>query len=51
MAKSVRITEPARFVIEARSGRPSLKEMLAAFDPKRHGGEAMALRPVGREVL
>ena len=43
--------EPGRIVIEARSGQPSLEAMLAAFDPKRHGGEAMALRPVGREVL
>jgi antitoxin MazE len=43
--------QPGRIIIEARTGRPSLDEMLAAFDPKRHGGEAMALRPVGREVL
>ena len=43
--------QPGRIVIEARSGRPSLKAMLAAFDPKRHGGEAMALLPVGRELL
>ena len=43
--------QPGRIVIEARSGRPSLEAMLATFDPKRHGGEAMALRPVGREVL
>ena len=31
--------------IEARSGRPRLEAMLAAFDPKRHGGEVTALRP------
>lgn len=43
--------QPGRIVIEARSDRPSLEVMLAAFDPKRHGGEAMALSPVGREVL
>ena len=43
--------QPGRIVIEVRSGRPSLDAMLAAFDPKRRGGEAMALRPVGREVL
>ena len=43
--------QPGRIVIEARAGRPSLHAMLAAFDPKRHGGEAMALRPIGREVL
>ena len=43
--------QPGRIVIEVRSGRPSLDAMLAGFDPKRHGGEAMALQPVGREVL
>ena len=43
--------QPGWIVIEALSGRPSLEAMLAAFDPKRHGGEAMALRPVGREVF
>ena len=43
--------QPGRIVIETRRGRPSLEAMLAAFDPKRHGGEAMALRPVGRELL
>lgn len=43
--------QPGRIVIDARSERPSLAAMLAAFDPKRHGGEAMALRPVGREVI
>lgn len=29
----------------------SLERMLAAFDNERHGGEAMPLSPVGREVL
>ena len=43
--------QPGRIVIETRTGRPRLDAMLAAFDPQRHGGEAMALRPVGREVL
>lgn len=28
----------------------TLAQKLAAFDPHRHGGEAMATRPVGREV-
>ena len=28
---------------------PTLDAMLAAFDPKRHGGEAMAFAPVGVE--
>lgn len=29
----------------------ALDKKLAAFDPMRHGGEVMAARPVGREVL
>ena len=42
--------ERGRIVIEAVK-RPSLEQMLQAFDPKRHGGEAMAVKPVGREVI
>jgi antitoxin MazE len=29
----------------------TLEQKLAAFDPLLHGGEAMATRPVGKEVL
>ena len=43
--------QPGRIVIETRAKRPSLKAMLATFDPERHGGEVMVFRPVGREVL
>ena len=43
--------QPGRIVIETRAKRPTLESMLATFDPKRHGGEVMAFRPVGREVL
>ena len=43
--------QPGRIVIETRAKRPSLKAMLAMFDPERHGGEVMVFRPVGREVL
>jgi antitoxin MazE len=42
--------DAGRLVVEKVQRRPTLEEMLAAFDPKRHGGEAMAFRPVGREV-
>ena len=28
----------------------TLAQKLAAFDPKKHGGEAMLARPVGNEV-
>jgi len=44
------VAKPGRIVIEAES-EPTLEAMLAAFDPKRHGGEAMAFAPVGVEVL
>jgi antitoxin MazE len=35
------------------AGKPklTLAQKLAAFDPIRHSGEAMAVRPVGKEVL
>lgn len=29
----------------------TLAQRLAVFDPQRHGGEAMAARPVGSELL
>ncbi len=44
------LVEPGRIVIEADT-EPTLDAMLAAFDRKRHGGEAMAFAPVGIEVL
>lgn len=47
----VKITaEPGRLVIEAMDRRPTLEDRIKAFDPKRHGGEAMAFKPVGREI-
>ena len=48
----VRITaQPGRIVIESVAARPSLDDMLARFDPERHGGEVMAFAPIGKEVL
>jgi antitoxin MazE len=44
------VAKPGRIVIEADT-EPTLEAMLAAFDPNRHGGEAMAFAPVGVEVL
>jgi antitoxin MazE len=29
----------------------SLAQMLAAFDPKLHAGEAMVSKPIGREIV
>jgi antitoxin MazE len=44
------VAKPGRIVIEAQT-EPTLAAMLMAFDPQRHGGEAMAFAPVGVEVL
>lgn len=47
----VRVTvKPGRIVIETEV-EPTLDQMLAAFDPKKHGGEVMADRPVGMEAF
>ena len=43
--------QPGRIVIESVPARPSLEDMLARFDPKRHGGEVMAYAPIGKEVV
>ena len=59
MAKAAGVTEgtpvrvvvkPGRIVIEAET-EPSLNQMLAAYDPKRHGGELMADGAVGVEAF
>lgn len=47
----VRVTvEPGRIVIDTEL-EPTMDQMLAAFDPQKHGGEAMADRPVGKEAF
>lgn len=40
-------------VLVKRAGAPklTLAQKLAAFDPHRHGGEAMVTVPTGREVM
>jgi len=43
--------EPGVLVVEAKDRRPSMDELLARFDPQRHGGEAMSLPPVGKEII
>jgi antitoxin MazE len=49
---SVRIvSQPGRIVIEAVDAEPTLDQMLAAFDPRRHAGEVMSFPPIGLEVL
>ena len=43
--------QPGRIVIESVAARPRLDDMLARFDPERHGCEVMAFAPVGKELL
>lgn len=45
------VPAPGRVVIETTEREPTLEEMLESFDPARHGGEAMAFKPAGREIL
>ena len=48
---AVRVTvKPGRIVVETETD-PTLDQMLAAFDPKKHGGEAMAGGAVGVEAF
>ncbi len=48
---AVRVSvKPGRIVIEIEA-EPTLDQMLAAFDPKRHGGEVMAGGAVGMEAF
>lgn len=47
----VRVTvKPGRIVIETET-EPTLDQMLAAFDPKKHGGEEMPGHAVGVEAF
>jgi len=47
----VRVTvKPGRIVIETET-EPTLDQMLAAFDPGKHGGEAMAGGAAGVEAF
>lgn len=44
------IVKPGRIVIESET-EPTLEQMLAAFDPNKHGGEVIADGPRGVEVF
>ncbi len=47
----VRVTvKPGRIVIDI-DVEPTLDQMLAAFDPQKHGSEVMSDRPVGMEAF
>jgi antitoxin MazE len=43
--------EYGRILIEALHRPLTLEEMLAHYDPQRHGGEVLAPPPIGKEVL
>ncbi|MYM88457.1 hypothetical protein GTP91_14905 [Rugamonas sp. FT82W] len=45
------IAQPGKIIVETIDRKPTLDEMLASFDKERHGGEAMAFAPVGKEAL
>ena len=45
------IAQKGRIIIELDKQPMSLEDMLKGFDPKRHGGEVMAYKPIGVEVL
>lgn len=48
---AVRVTvKPGRIVIEAET-EPTLDQLLAAFDPQKHGGEVMADGAAGVEAF
>lgn len=44
------VVKPGRIIIESET-EPTLEQMLAAFDPKKHGGEVMADAPRGVEAF
>ena len=47
----ISVQDAGLLVKPAGSAQLSLEQKLAQFDPAVHGGEAMAVRPVGNEVL
>lgn len=45
------MASPGQLVIEPSQKERSLEEMLAQFDPQKHGGEEMIFTLVGKELL
>ena len=43
--------EAGILIVQTKDRRMTLAERLARFDPQRHGGEAMAFEPLGKEKL
>jgi antitoxin MazE len=42
--------ENGRVIISPVAETPTLAEMIASFDPARHGAEVMIAEPVGAEI-
>jgi len=53
VGQPVELSVGADGVLVKPAGTPklTLAQKLAAFDPARHSGESLAVRPVGKEVL
>jgi antitoxin MazE len=53
VGQPVEVSVAEEGILVKHAGKPklTLAQKLAAFDPARHGGEAMVTRPVGNEVL
>lgn len=47
----ITIADDGVLVRRAGMAKLTLQQKLAAFDPARHGGEAMVTRPVGTEAM
>ena len=47
----ISVQESGLLVKPAGEPRLTLAQKLARFDPALHGGEVMAVRPVGKEIL
>lgn len=44
------VVEKGRVIISPVAETPTLAEMIASFDPARHGAEVMITEPVGAEI-
>jgi antitoxin MazE len=53
VGQPVEVSVAKEGILVKHAGKPklTLAQKLAAFDPARHGGEAMVTRPIGNEVL
>lgn len=48
----VRVTAQfGKIIVETHAGKSTLEDLLKVFDKERHGGEAIASAPIGKEAL